>query len=100
MIPGISRRASGQLSTIAAWWREHRPAAPNLPLDELEAALVRLTENPALGEPYPVAGAPGLRRVLLRRSRYHVYYSVVVERDLLLVEAIWHASRRRGPTLR
>lgn len=100
MISGISKRASVHLDRIAAWWRTNRKDAPTLPLDELESALERVVTNPELGEPYPCEGVPGVRRVLLRRSRYHVYYSVHPGRDMLLVEAIWHASRRKGPSLR
>ena len=35
-----------------------------------------------------------MRRTLLRRSRYHVYYEVNEATEELRVLAVWHASRK------
>jgi plasmid stabilization system protein ParE len=40
----------------------------------------------------------GIRRVLLPRTRYHVYY--VAREDVVLVLAVWHAKRGSGPPMR
>jgi hypothetical protein len=42
---GFSRVAEAQVDTIESWWRENRPAAPEMFLSELDAA-VRLLETP------------------------------------------------------
>ncbi len=41
--------------------------------------------------------APGVRRLLLRATRYHVYYRV--RDETLEVLAVWHATRGTGPGL-
>ena len=43
-----------------------------------------------------MAGASGVRRVLLRRIRYYVYFQVV-EEELVQVLALWHGSRAGEP---
>lgn len=42
----------------------------------------------------------GVRRFLLRRSRYHVYYEYDVAADLVRVVSVWGAVRGQGPDLR
>jgi hypothetical protein len=41
--------------------------------------------------------ARGVRRLLLRATRYHVYYRV--REETLEVLALWHATRGTGPGL-
>jgi len=43
---------------------------------------------------------PGVRRILLSQSRYHVYYVHDEKRGEVLVLAIWSAVRGRGPRVR
>ena len=91
----LSAEAQAQVDRIDAWWREHRPAAPSLFAEELEAALRTLSATPAAALRY--SPKPGVRRLLLGRTRHHVY---VVERESkLLVVAVWSAYRGRGPRL-
>jgi plasmid stabilization system protein ParE len=80
---------------IDAWWRANRRAAPDLFTNELDKASLTLAENPALGRRYEPR--PGVRRLLLPRTRYHVYF--VEESERVLVVAIWGANRGRGPDL-
>ena len=77
----------------------HRTAAPSLFLEELEAAFALIGSAPNVGRPYRRSPVEGTRRVLLARSRYHVYY-IPVDDDEVVVVAIWHASRGIGPPLR
>jgi len=92
----LSEEAQAQARVIDAWWRENRLAAPDLFLTELGNALTVLEEMPTLGTPYE-AGAQRVRRLLLRRTHYHLYF---VERtDSLYVLAVWNAFRGRGPRL-
>jgi plasmid stabilization system protein ParE len=87
--------ASADAARIDAWWRTNRRAAPDLFTKELERALLALEDNPALGLRYEPK--PGVRRLLLRRTRYHIYF--IEEPHRLLVVAIWGANRGRGPAL-
>jgi hypothetical protein len=38
---------------------------------------------------------PGLRRILLEKSRYHLYWTTTD--NMTEVLAVWHTSRRYGP---
>jgi len=83
---------------IDTWWREHRPAAPDLFLAELARVLGLLASWPTLGVPYAHAAVPGgMRRLAMRSVKCHLYYTVDPARRLVLVRAIWHSSRGRGP---
>lgn len=72
----IVDRASIQISAAHEWWRLNRPDVPDLFLDDLGAALDRLGSSPFSGSPYPVVRPAGVRRVRLRRTGYHAYYTV------------------------
>ncbi len=67
----LSEEADEQVREIDAWWRENRRAAPGLFTDELDRALLALGEMPTLGMTYE-AGTRTVRRLLLRRTHYHV----------------------------
>jgi plasmid stabilization system protein ParE len=82
-----------------AWWREHRLAAPALVAEELAAALELIATSPRIGRRRRHPGVPGLRRVLLRTTRYHLYYAPSTDGTLLFVLAVWSALRG-GPPIR
>ena len=68
--------ADAQIRAIDAWWRENRAASPDLFHDELSDAFDLVAEAPHLGRLYRRSPVPGIRRLVLRATRYHVYYSV------------------------
>ena len=90
--------ADAQIRTIDGWWREHRRASPDLFLNELVGAFEIIARAPMVGRLYRRSPVPGVRRLLLRATRYHVYYvpSLLEVRVL----AIWHGERGAGPPLR
>jgi plasmid stabilization system protein ParE len=90
--------ADDQVRVIDNWWQRHRIAAPTLFLDELEAAFSLIGHAPDVGRSYRRSPIVGTRRVLLPRTRYHVYY--VQLEGVVLVLAVWHAKRGSGPPLR
>lgn len=92
----LSDEADQQAEQIDIWWRAHRLAAPDLFTDELDEALVALGETPTLGVIYQ-AGEVAVRRILLPRSHYHVYF--IQEEQRIFVVAVWNAFRGRGPKL-
>lgn len=92
----LSDEAEAQVNAIDAWWRSHRLAAPDLFTDELARALTALGDPLALGTVYR-AGTKTARRLLLRRTHYHVYF--VEESTRVYVVAVWCAFRGRGPKL-
>jgi plasmid stabilization system protein ParE len=93
--PIISKRAQREIERIDRRWIETRSAATDLFFSELREILDLLENNPGLGVLYPPK--PGVRRILLRGSLYHVYYEVAGKRVAVL--SVWSAVRGRGPKL-
>lgn len=92
--------AEQQVCAIDAWWRENRPAAPMLFVEELAAAIDLIASAPRIGRRRQHKSIPGLRRTLLRATRYHLYYAPSADESQLFVLAVWSALRGRGPALR
>jgi plasmid stabilization system protein ParE len=89
--------ADDHIRTIDSWWRTNRAAAPDLFAEELAACFELLAALPKIGRPYlRIAGAL-VRRVLLRSTRYHVYY--ICRSNQVFVLAVWHTKRGAGPDL-
>ena len=94
----VTPRAARQMRAALEWWRENRLAAPELLDQELRGVLAVIAAAPTLGAPARDAHLVGVRRILLRRTRYHVYYRVDVAAGRLEILALWHA-RRQPPSL-
>jgi plasmid stabilization system protein ParE len=90
--------AERQLAEIDGWWRKNRPAAPDLLVTEFAAVSELIVAAPLAGRVYGHAHFPRVRRLLMRGTRYHVYY--VVEGDTAFIVAVWSAVRGTGPDLR
>ena len=95
MIVHLAARARRDADRIDAWLRQRSPAAADRFRDEVAEALQRLAVSPHAEPPY----SPGIRRLLLRGSRYHLYYDTDDARGVVTVRTIWHAARSRGPKL-
>ncbi len=96
MIVEFSDEARQQVRQIDTWWRENRPAAPDLFVTELDQATSLLGNVPSIGVRYE-AGSRSVRRLLLRRTQYHVYF--VEEPSRIFVVAVWSVRRGHGPEL-
>ena len=93
----VSARAASQIRKAAEWWAENRPAAPGAVRTDIGEALALLAQQPGIGTAYEGARAKGVRRLLVGRIRYFVYYHVTT--DTLEVLAAWHVSRGEQPSL-
>ena len=93
-------RSAAQAETVDAWWRKHRPAAQDLFARELAGALRLLAKAPEVGVVYAPKAEVGVRRLILQRTRFHVYYAYDAEHQILGVLAIWSCRRGRAPSLR
>jgi plasmid stabilization system protein ParE len=89
-------KADEHIEAIQSWWRTHRPAAPDLFKLELAAAIDTCPVFRRQEAPYRPRS--GIRRVLLRSTRNHVYYRV--DDAGVLILAVWGAVRGRTPDLR
>lgn len=95
----VGRRADQQIRAAAEWWIANRSKAPELFAEDLESALALIDELPNAGESVRHARITGLRRVLLGRVQYFLYYTVSVDAGVVEVLALWHTSRGRMPPL-
>ena len=90
--------ADEQIRAIDNWWRANRPSAPDLFAEELANCFSLLEQAPRIGKAYRrLPTVSGLRRVLLRATRYHVYY--VDHPGVVAVLAVWHSQRGQLPPL-
>jgi plasmid stabilization system protein ParE len=93
----ISARAAAQILEAAQWWAENRPAAPGAVRKDIGEALALLALQPGIGAAYQGSRAKDVRRLLVGRIRYFIYYRATA--DALEVLAVWHVSRGRQPAL-
>ena len=73
--------------------------APEAFEDDLERGMELITALPAVGEPVLHPRLSGVRRVLLVRIRYHLYYQHEPGGSTVDVLALWHTGRGTGPPL-
>jgi plasmid stabilization system protein ParE len=95
----LSPQARAQIATINLWWAENRPAAPTLVAAEFETAIQQLTTSPESGHLHERRRKVHVRKVLMPRSRYYLYYEVNLASRLVTILAVWHVARGQGPTL-
>lgn len=93
----ISADAEIRLNAIRAWWVPNRPAAPGLFDREFDAAIEAIAEAPTTFPIYRQEMATEVRRVLLCKTRYAVYYAT--ESATTLIVAVWHTRRGQLPPL-
>lgn len=79
-----------------AWWLANRDH-PDVFANELERVIEILSKLPGVGSDYSASPVPGVRRVYLRRSSVHVYYSFD-DREVL-IRAVWSARLEHGPEI-
>ena len=96
----LTDTARSQLRDALAWWREHRPESPDLLAVEVRGAVAALRETPAIGALHPRRGFPGLRKVVLHRSKRAMFYVVDQDQRLIQILAVWGTARGKGPTLK
>jgi plasmid stabilization system protein ParE len=95
----FSPQARAQLEAIQAWWHQHRQSSADLLVQELTAVLRHLQRSPYLGKIYEPRGAQPVRRILLNRTRYHLYYRPDDTARKIYIDAIWYAGRGQAPPI-
>jgi plasmid stabilization system protein ParE len=93
----VTPRAATQIEAAATWWAKNRPGAPDAIRVDFQEAAALLSRQPGVGAKSSTARYPDLRRLYLSRVRYHIYYHV--RPGVVVVLALWHASRSGGPGL-
>jgi plasmid stabilization system protein ParE len=82
---------------IDLWWRQNRDWAPDLFEQELSMACKMIGASPYIGRRFPHPEISGVRRLLMRATRNHIYYVVLT--DHVLVLAVWGGVKGSGPDL-
>ena len=93
----ISKRARLNLGAISDWW--NREVGTTLFSDELSRAWKLLEAVPGVGPPYRKGPGAHVRRLLLPRSQYYVYYEYLPGSPTLTVITVWSTRRGHGPDL-
>jgi plasmid stabilization system protein ParE len=92
----IGKRASRQVERASSRWQQHRPSAPFLFEQELEEGLRLLFAMPKIGMPYPTVKRPELRRLLLARTEYRVYYALERGETVIVIHSVWGHDEARA----
>jgi plasmid stabilization system protein ParE len=95
----VAPQAAAQIRAAASWWRKNRTKAPEAFDDELERGFELSSQLPFAGETVSHPKLAGIRRILLGRVRYHLYYHLPDEADTVDILALWHTSRGSAPDL-
>ena len=83
-----------------AWWEQHREKAPGLFLEELIAIVDKLREGgDAERQQYGARGGRIIWRILMPKTRNHVYYRVNEAADEIEILLVWNAVAARGPDM-
>ena len=95
----FSPRARRRVKFVKRWWREYRPAAPDLFDDELAHAAELLAVTPRMGVIYRTEKGVVTYRLLLPKTEQHVCYYIDAADDEVVVVTVWGVRRGRGPKL-
>ena len=90
----LAEEAAAEVSAIVVWWHKNRPAVPSLFHDELKQALLNIAAHPGIGARAKMRADPDVRAVVLRKSRYVVFYDVDVGAAEINVVRVRHGRRR------
>lgn len=95
----LSPHVQDQILEALVWWHANRDKAPRLLEQEIDRALTVISERPRLGAKLASTRVSGLQRILLRKTRFHLYYQHDLETDEVYVLALWQAERESLPPL-
>lgn len=93
----LTDEAKQQAREENAWWRKNRDHK-RIFTEELRTARKVLKDGPKHQIYAYIDGEP-VRRLLLEKTRCHVYYVVFEREKLVRIVAIWGGPREHGPKL-
>ena len=95
----ISAKAAEQAEQLDSWWSENRPLAPALFAREFASAVALLRIAPGAGARFQRSAVPGVRRIVLQRTRNLVFYIYSRNADTVHIIAVWGWPRGSDPEL-
>jgi hypothetical protein len=93
----MTEQAQRQARAERRWWHKHRDSK-SLFSEELRAAREKLKEGLKL-EIYGHLDGEPVRRLLLEKTRCHVYYVIIERENLVRIVSVWGALRGEDPAL-
>jgi plasmid stabilization system protein ParE len=91
--------AEEQLREIGEWWMANREASPLLLMDEFERCVSLLESSPDVGVRFHRSSVPGVRRLVMKRTKHHVYYLHDEPNAIVYIIAVWGAPKLGYPVL-
>ena len=88
--PGVD----AQIESALRWWVKHRDKAPGLLVREIERALALIAATPEIGQRAKTSQFGRLHRMLLPKTKYHVYYRVL-ESDAVVHLVLFRQAQKR-----
>lgn len=83
-----------------AWWEQHREKAPGLFVQELAAVVSKLRDGAdEERQQFAARGGRIIWRILMPKTRNHVYYRIDEGAGLVDVLLVWNAVSGRQPEL-
>jgi plasmid stabilization system protein ParE len=95
----VTPRAAAEIRRASSWWQANRPAAPAAFAEDLARAFEILAMQPGIGARAVNTGKEHVRRLLLSRTGYHLYYNVNPAERRVELLALWHSRRGQEPPL-
>ena len=95
----VWKQAAKQIEEANEWWRDQREGSPDALAEDLARAFDLVSRQPGIGAPARSTRLRDVRRLLLPRAGYFLYYRAALSRDEIHVLALWHARRGTDPGL-
>jgi hypothetical protein len=92
----IVEEARARYIAERAWWVEHADHKKLFAL-EYRDAIRHLLASPESGGVYARRRGRVIRRWLMPKTRYHIYYRFDAEAQLIVIYTMWGATRGRDP---
>jgi plasmid stabilization system protein ParE len=92
-------RAARQIEAAGDWWRENRQGSPEALSDELVRILDLIARQPGVGQQATNARLSSVKRILLPRVGYFLFYRLAPRKQRVEVLAFRHAKRGSVPRL-
>lgn len=94
----VSKRASRAAERIDERWRQNADDPGSFAREFLEAIeLLETSRGP--GSPFPTEKHPSLKRLLLRKSRCHIYFEIDDSKQMIQILHVWDGRRERAPKI-
>ena len=94
----FTRAARESIRDKRAWWELHRDKAPRLFVDELAAVVAKLRDGADSDrQQYAATSGRVIWRVLMPKTRHHVYYRLSETGKEVEVLLVWNAVAAAGP---